>query len=259
MKLKETVHFKLPKQVFLLILILILVSASASLTGASFYELFSNLDQMTAFLKRFLNPDFAYIPTLLSPMLKTIHMSVVGTFLGVIFAIPFAFLATHFATENNLLSQFVRFVLGVIRTIPALLLAALFVAIVGIGEVTGVLTIAVFTFGMVSQLIYESIETIDLGPIEATKSIGANRVQVAVWAIFPQIMASVISYAIYAFEVNVRASTILGYVGAGGIGVILNTSLALQRFDRVSVIIIMILTIVFLCDFISQRLRKKVI
>lgn len=258
MKLKDTVHFKLPKQLLSALLLLILVMACISLTDASLYELISNMDHMVAFLKRFMSPDFAYIPKLIVPMLKTLQMSIVGTVIGVGFAVPFAFLATHYATDNSIFSEIIRFLLGIVRTIPNLLLAALFVAILGIGEVTGILTIAVFTFGMVSQLIYEAIETIDLGPIESTKSIGATRLQTSVWAILPQITPSIISYAIYAVEINVRASTILGYVGAGGIGVILSTALALQRYDRVSVIIIMILFIVFLCDLISESLRKKV-
>ncbi|QIK70626.1 phosphonate ABC transporter, permease protein PhnE [Erysipelothrix sp. HDW6C] len=258
MKLKDTVHYKLPKQIMTTLLVLVLVSACISLTDASLFELLGNLDQMVLFLKRFMQPDFSYVPQLINPVIKTIQMSIVGTVLGTAFAIPFAFLATKFATENNIFSQIIRFLLGIVRTVPNLLLAALFVAIIGIGEVTGILTIAVFTFGMVSQLIYESIETIDLGPIEATKSIGASRLQTAGWAIFPQVLPSIISYAIYAVEVNVRASTILGYVGAGGIGVLLSTALAQDRYDRVSVIIIIILAIVFLCDAISESLRKKV-
>ena len=144
-----------------------------------------------------------------------------------------------------------------IRTIPNLLLAALLVAVIGIGEFTGVMTIAVFTFGMVSQLIYEAIETIDYGPIEAAESIGANKVQTAVWSVFPQILNQIASYTFYALEINVRASTVLGYVGAGGIGVILNSSLALLRYDRVSVIILMILVVVIIVDGLSEAIRRR--
>lgn len=259
MKLKDTVHFKLPKQLLTLLLILIVVQSAILLTGANLFNFLGNLDQLVAFVKRLLNPDFSYIPSLIKPMLKTVQMSIAGTVLGVFFAVPFAFFATAFASENKIFSEVIRFILGIVRTIPTLLLAALLVAILGIGEVTGIATIAIFTFGMVSQLIYESIETIDLGPIEASKSVGANRLQVAVWAILPQIVPNIISYTIYAVEINVRASTILGYVGAGGIGVLLSSSLALGRYDRVSIIILMILALVFVCDFLSDVLRKRVI
>lgn len=259
MKLKDTVHFKLPKQLLTLLFILILVQSAIVLTGANLFNFLENLDQLIAFVKRLLNPDFSYIPSLIKPMLKTIQMSIAGTVLGVLFAVPFAFFATSFASENKYFSEVIRFMLGIVRTIPTLLLAALLVAILGIGEVTGIATIAIFTFGMVSQLIYESIETIDLGPLEASKSVGANRLQVAIWAILPQIVPNIISYTIYAVEINVRASTILGYVGAGGIGVLLSSSLALGHYDRVSIIILMILALVFVCDILSDVLRKRVI
>ena len=114
-----------------------------------------------------------------------------------------------------------------------------------------------YTHLMVSQLIYEAIETIDYGPIEAAESIGANKVQTAVWSVFPQILNQIASYTFYALEINVRASTVLGYVGAGGIGVILNSSLALLRYDRVSVIILMILVVVIIVDGLSEAIRRR--
>ena len=119
------------------------------------------------------------------------------------------------------------------------------------------LTIAVFTFGLVSQLVYEAIETIDEGPVEAAESVGANKVQIAFWSVAPQIMSQVAGYTLYALEVNVRASTVLGYVGAGGIGVILNSSLALLQYDRVSVIILMILVVVAVVDAVSEAARRR--
>ncbi len=257
MKIKDTVHFNWYKHLFIVLLLLVCVLASVNVTDADFTEIFSNMDQMAAFLERFLQPDFSYIPKLITPMLQTIEMSVVGTVLGVLFAVPFAFLATTVVTKNRVVTTVIRFFLDVIRTIPNLLLAALMVAIIGIGEFTGVLTIAVFTFGMVSQLIYESIETVDCGPIEANESIGANKLQVAVWSVFPQVLNPIASYTFYALELNVRASTVLGYVGAGGIGVILNSSLSLLRYDRVSVIILIILIFVFIVDALSEAIRRR--
>ena len=257
MKLKDTIHYNLYKKIFILFILIICIISSSMVTNVQISEVFSNVDQMGVFLQRFLKPDWSYISDLLSPMLKTIKMSIVGTLLGMIFSVPFAFLATTTATNNPVLTLIVRFILSVVRTIPNLLLAALFVAMFGIGEFTGVLTIAVFTFGMTSQLIYESIETIDKGPIEAAKSVGANKVQIAIWSIFPQISQQIISYSLYAFEVNIRASTVLGYVGAGGIGVLLNSSLSLMRYDRVSIIILFILLVVGIIDAFSENVRKR--
>ena len=257
MKIKDTVHFNWYKHLFLVALLAVCIGTSVYVTDADFAEVFGNLDQMAAFMKRFLNPDFSYIPKVVGPMILTIKMSVVGTVAGVILAVPFAFLATTVVTKNPVITGIVRFFLDVIRTIPNLLLAALLVAVIGIGEFTGVMTIAVFTFGMVSQLIYEAIETIDYGPIEAAESIGANKMQIAVWSVFPQILIQIASYTFYALEINVRASTVLGYVGAGGIGVILNSSLALLRYDRVSVIILMILLMVIIVDGLSEAIRRR--
>lgn len=257
MKLKDTIHFRLYQHLFIVFLILLCVVASVQLSDASLFEVFGNLDQMTNFLSRFLKPDFSYIPQIIEPMLTTIKMSILGTAIGVVFAVPFAFLATTVVTGNRIVTYIVRFFLDIVRTIPNLLLAALVVAIMGIGEFSGVLTIAVFTFGMVSQLIYEAVETIDYGPIESAIAVGANKMQVTAFAIAPQVFSQIAGYTFYALEVNVRASTVLGYVGAGGIGVILNSSLALLRFDRVSIIILMILVVVAIVDAISEAIRRR--
>lgn len=257
MKIKDTVHFQWYKSLFIVFVIAVCFLSSAKLTGASLQEVFGNLDQMWAFLEKLAHPDLSYIPSLLSPMLKTLKMSALGTLIGIVIAIPFAFLATTVATQNPIVTNIIRLFLNIIRTIPNLLLAAILVAIIGIGEATGVVTITIFTFGMVSQLIYESIETVDLAPIEAAQSVGATKLQIAVWSIWPQIINNVASYFFYAFELNVRASTVLGYVGAGGIGVTLSAALGLFRYDRVSIIIISIFIIVLIVDSLSEAIRRR--
>ena len=258
MRLKDTVHFNWYKNLFVIFIIFICLMGSVKITNADFYEAFTNLDQMMAFLSRMMHPDFAYLPKLVEPIIKTLQMSILGTAFGVALAVPFAFLATKVATKNGILTTIVRFFLNVVRTIPNLLLAAILVSIIGIGEGTGVLTIAIFTFGMVSQLLYEAIETIDLSPIEAMEAVGANKFQVAVYAIFPQILNAIVSYTFYALEINIRASTVLGYVGAGGIGIILNSSLALFRYDRVSIVILLIFAVVLVVDGISNAIRRRI-
>lgn len=259
MKLQETVHFKWYKHLLILIVLVLCFQASVGLTSADFAMVFANSGQMTDFLSRLIHPDFSYLSKLVTPMVKTLQMSLVGTVIGVAFAIPISFLATTVVTENRWLSTIFRFLLGLVRTIPNLQLAALFVAIFGIGEATGVLTIAVFTFGMISQLMFQAIETIDYGPIEAAAAVGATKLQIAVWSIAPQVLSQFVSYMFYAFEVNVRASTVLGYVGAGGIGVILNSSLALLNYERVSIIILTILVTVALVDKLSERVRRSLL
>lgn len=255
MKIKETVHFRWFKSVMTILVLLLFLQFSIHITGADFQKIFSNSNQILVFLSHLLHPDFVYLSKLVAPLVKTLQMSLLGTFLGILMGLPISFLATLVVTGNVIISGCFRFILSLVRTIPTLLLAALLVAVLGIGETTGVLTIAIFTLGMVTQLMFQCIETIDFEPIEAQLAAGATRTQIAVWAIAPQVFSQFVGYALYAFEVNVRASTVLGYVGAGGIGVILNSSLALMNYERVSIIILIILFTVALVDKLSEKVR----
>lgn len=259
MKLKDTIHFDWYKKFFILILLLLITTLSISQTGVDLRLFFTNTNQMVLFFERFLNPDLSYFSNVLKPLIETIEMSIAGTFIGVAFALPFSFLATTVITENYFITSFFRLFLSIIRTIPTLLLGALLVAIFGIGPGTGVLTIAIFTFGMVSQLIFEAIESIDFSPIEAMQAVGANKLQIIFWAIIPQILVYIASYSLYAFEVNIRASLVLGYVGAGGIGVLLNTAMSLSRYDRVAVIIFIIFVVILVIDQLSEVVRRRLI
>ena len=259
MKIKDTIHFNWYKKALFILLIFVMTVFSIVQTEANLHLFFTNTHQMFIFFERFLQPDLPYFVNVLSPLLETIQMSIVGTFLGVISAIPFAFLATSVITENPIVTWTFRLFLSIIRTIPTLLLGALLVAIFGIGPGTGVITIAIFTFGMVSQLIYEAVENIDFDPIEAMNAVGANKIKVIVWAIVPQVMVYIASYSLYAFEVNIRASLVLGYVGAGGVGVLLNTAMSLSQYDRVAVIIFVIFVVILLIDNLSENVRRRLI
>ncbi len=257
MKIRDTVHFQWYKTLLTALLLGLCLFTSIRATNADFRQLAENIGQVNAFLRKLANPDFGYLSRLTDPMIKTLKMSALGTVIGVILAIPVAFLATTVVTGNPVVTHIFRFFLNVVRTIPNMLLAALLVGIIGIGEATGVMTIMIFTFGVTSQLIFESIETIDLNPLEAAAAVGANKLKIAVWAIWPQISSSVFSYTLYAFELNVRASTVLGYVGAGGIGVKLNEALGLFRYERVSIIILFIFAVVVVIDSLSEGIRRR--
>ena len=172
------------------------------------------------------SPAWDYIDIIWQPLLETIQMALIGTTIGTVLAVPFAIIAARNIVKNKVVRSVIRLILNLVRTLPDLLLAALFVAIVGIGPTAGVWTLAVFSFGMVSKLFYEAIETIDEGPLEALRAAGANKMQIIIFAVLPQILNNFVSYFLYTFEINVRASTILGYLGAGGIGVYLQRSLS---------------------------------
>lgn len=259
MKLKDTIHFRWHKKLVIVLFILCFTFFSFQRTGANFYQVIQNSNQMVIFFSRFLQPDFAFLPNVINPLIITIHMSIVGTFFGVFAAIPFAFLATTMITENKIISFGFRFFLSMIRTVPPLLLGAFLVAVFGIGAGTGVMTIALFTFGMVSQLIYEAVENIDYEPIEGLSAVGANKLKIIFWGVIPQVLVYIASYSLYAFEVNIRASIVLGYVGAGGIGVLLNTAMSLSRYDRVAVIIFVIFVVILIIDHISEYARERLL
>jgi phosphonate transport system permease protein len=259
MKLKGTVHFDWYKKLFLVLLVGIGLTFSIYQTDADIAQVIRNSNQMVQFFSRFLEPDISYFNQIMQPLLITIQMSVVGTFLGVVIAVPIAFLATTVITENPVISFVFRFLLSIVRTIPTLLLGAFLVAVFGIGAGTGVLTIAIFTFGMVSQLIFEAIENIDYDPIEAMTAVGANKLKVIFWGVIPQVFVYIVSYSLYAFEVNIRASLVLGYVGAGGVGVLINTAMSLSRYDRVAVIVFVIFVVIICIDRLSEFVRARLL
>lgn len=148
-------------------------------------------------------------------------------------------------------------ILNFIRTIPDLLLAAIFVAIFGIGPLPGILALTFFSIGLVAKLLYESIESIDPGPLEAMTAVGANKVQWIVYGVIPQVKAHFVSYVLYTFEVNVRAAAVLGLVGAGGIGLYYDRTLGFLQYKQTASIIIYTLIVVLLIDYISTLLREK--
>lgn len=186
-------------------------------------------------------------------------MAIVGTTIGKLVAVPFCLLAARNIAINRFISSIVRFFLNIVRTIPDLMLAALFVAIVGIGSFAGVLTLAVFSFGMISKLFYEAVETIDPGPLEALQAAGANKIQMIVFAVLPQIFNNFISYFLYTLEINVLSSTVLGYLGAGGIGVYLQRSLNSFNYSQTAIIILAILAVVLIINGLSNYLREKLL
>ena len=259
MKLKDTIHFNWYKHLFIVLVIGLCVTASAAVTEADILDVLGNLEQMSGFLSRFLRPDFAYIPKLIGPMISTLQMSVTGTALGVLFAVPVAFLGTTVVTGNRLVTSAIRFFLDIVRTIPNLLLAALMVAIVGIGEFTGVMTIAVFTFAYIGKILYEEIETVDMGAFEAMEAMGSTKVRAFISSIVPQVLPSYLSNCLFCFEGNVRYASILGYVGAGGLGLILNEKIGWREYSSVGMILLALFVTVFIIESISRAARKRLV
>ena len=238
-------------------LVILLLWGSSVQVDASFSKLVVGFPNMMDLLKEMVPPDWSYFQVITTAMLDTIRMAIIGTTLGAILAIPLALFAASNVFTSTFLYGPARLVLNFIRTIPDLLLAAIFVAIFGIGPLPGILALTFFSIGLVAKLLYESMESIDPGPLEAMTAVGANKVQWIVYGVIPQVKAHFVSYVLYTFEVNVRAAAVLGLVGAGGIGLYYDRTLGFLQYQQTASIIIYTLVVVLLIDYVSTLLREK--
>ncbi|MEO0202368.1 MAG: phosphonate ABC transporter, permease protein PhnE [candidate division WOR-3 bacterium] len=194
--------------------------------------------------------------SMLIEMLKTLFIAYFGTFIASILSIPFGFLA---ASNFSRFSRIFKVILNFIRTFPEILLAIIFVSVVGPGPFAGALAIGIHSIGMLGKLYTESIENIDKGVIEAVDSAGGNFWQKFFFAIIPQVFVYFSNYSIYRFELAVRSATIVGMVGAGGIGTQLILKVQNRSWEQVGIIIIIIIITVALVDYISHQIRKRLV
>lgn len=206
----------------------------------------------------FFPPDFSRYPVFLSQMYLTLKMAVWGTVLSLVLALPLAFAGAQ-NVSPMWLYQISRRVMDFLRGLNELVLALIFVAAVGLGPFPGILALALHTAGTLGKLLSESIEAVDMGQVEAVRSTGATPLMVVLYGFWPQVVPHFASYILYRFEVNVRAATVLGLVGAGGIGFYLQEAMRSFDFRSTSAILAVILLTVFLVDFTSARLRQKLI
>lgn len=247
------------KGYFTVILLFLLLWGSAYKIEADLPKLFFGIPEMGRLLDEMFPPDWAYFPKIVDAMLETIRIAVLGTTFGAILAIPIIFLSARNVVKLPIVYLPARFLLNLVRTIPDLLLAAIFVAIFGIGPIAGIMSLTLFSLGLIAKLTYESIEAIDPGPLEAMTAVGANKLQWIYFGVIPQVLPQFIAYFLYTFEVNVRAAAVLGLVGAGGIGLYYERTLGLLDYDKTSTIILFTLAIVLIIDFISTKMREKLL
>ena len=226
----------------------------------SYYETAgSTTDLILRFVWRpFFTPNVVEnIPMYLDLMLETISIAFAGTLAGSIIAIPFGFLAARNMTGK--LSYLGKGVLNGIRAFPDILFGIIFVASVSFGPFAGVLAISINSVGMLGKLYSEAIESIDMDVIQALKSTGAKPIQVLFYGVLPQVFPEFKSYALYIYEIDVRASTILGLVGAGGIGTQLVLDANQRSWESIGMMIYIIVITVIIIDQLSTRLRKKIV
>lgn len=205
-------------------------------------------------------PRWEYLPELLVPLWDTINIATIGTIGGVLLAVPVAFLAARNTTPSQkFLRPVALFIIVTSRSINALIWALLLVAIIGPGLLAGMVAIALRSIGFVGKLLYEAIEEIDPLQVEAVSATGAGRAQVINYGIVPQIMPAFWGISVFRWDINIRESTILGLVGAGGIGLKLQGSLNTLAWGQVTVILILILATVVVSEWISAKMRHAII
>ncbi len=201
-------------------------------------------------------PDFSHWHRWLRPIASTVAMSVAGTALAVALSLPMALLSAQNTAPNAVVYRCVRLILNLLRSVPELIMGIIFVAMVGFGALPGVLALGLHSIGMIGKFFAESIEHVDPKPVEAARAAGATPFQVICRAVLPQVMPQLADTTIYRWEYNFRASTVLGAVGAGGIGFELIAALRVLEYAQVSAILICILACVTLVDGLGAALRK---
>lgn len=217
--------------------------------------LYRDAGNMAVFAADFFPPDFADWRLYLKEMIVTVQIALWGTVLAIICAIPLSILSS----ENIVpwwVYQPVRRLMDACRSINEMVFAMLFVVAVGLGPFAGVLALFISTTGVLAKLFAEAVEAIEPGPVEGVRATGASALQEVIFGVLPQVLPLWISYALYRFESNVRSATVVGMVGAGGIGVILWEAIRGFQFGQTCALLIMIILVVSLIDVLSQRLRK---
>lgn len=209
---------------------------------------------------RALPPRWSYLERLWQPLIDTINIATLGTLLGIVLAVPLAFLAASNTTPSRMIARPVAlFLIVATRSINSLIWALLLVSILGPGLLAGILAIAFRSIGFIGKLLYEAIEETDVSQVEAVTATGASRLQVLTYGIVPQVLPNFYGISVFRWDINIRESAILGLVGAGGIGSQLQASLNVLAWPQVSLIILVILATVVVSEWVSARVRHAII
>lgn len=241
----------------MLLLLLVMIMIAWDATNVNLVILWRRFDNFFDILLSMNNPNWAYLERIQRPMLDTIQMSFLGSISGAILALPVAFLASGNINKNKISLTIIRLVLSVFRTLPVLVYAAVLALIFGFGTLAGTIAIAMFTFALMSKMLYEVIETIDLGAYTAVEATGSTKSKAFITAVLPQISASYISLSLYSFEINIRYAAILGWVGAGGIGLLMDDRMSWRSYNDVFVILVVLFGIVVFIEQLSRYIRKR--
>lgn len=198
-------------------------------------------------------------PTLANPLIETFQIAVIASLIGCLVALPLSFLASQVTAPGRISYLLSKGFMNVTRTIPDLFWALIFVGGLGVGPLPGILALFFFSLAIMSKLFSETIDSVDTGPLEAARATGGSHFPAVRVSVLPQVLPNYVAYALYIFELNIRASLILGIVGAGGIGRVLEAQRRFFQFDRVFAVVIIIFVLVFIIEQISVALRRKLV
>lgn len=243
--------------VWLLVAIAVLIYAGQK-SELSFVELAEGSGNMAEYISRYFPPDFTDWRFYLSDILETIGMGVWGTLMAAVIAVPLAIMAAENVAPVWLVFIIRRF-MDAMRAINEVVFALIFVVAVGLGPFAGVLALFVHTAGTLGKLFSEAIEAIDPGPVEGIRATGASKLQEIIFGVIPQVIPLWTSFTLYRFEANVRSASVLGIVGAGGIGVSLYQSFRAFKYGKVSAILIILIVAVALIDTVSAKIRQRLV
>jgi phosphonate transport system permease protein len=210
-------------------------------------------------IARFFDPDWAFLVRIVDPLLETLYIAVIAAVVGCLVALPVALLCSKVTNANRLLYGVARTLLSIVRSLPDVAWGLLLVAMVGFGALSGVIALIFFNIGVVAKLTSETVDGVDLGPLEAADAAGAGRVQRAWAAVVPQVLPGYLSYSLYVFELNLRASIVIGFVGAGGIGNVIRVLLNQFAWERLGAVIFAVFVIVVVLDQVSIAMRKRLV
>ncbi len=209
--------------------------------------------------RMFFPPDVDYLGRSLEGMVGSIQMAWIGTIIGALLSLPLGVFGAK-NISSGVVSGVVRQVLNAIRAVPEVVLAVVvFVPIAGLGPLAGTLAIGVHSIGTLGKLTAEVVEGIDPGPVEAARAVGARPLQVQRWGILPQVSPEIVAFWLYRFEINIRAAAVLGVVGAGGIGGVLQNTLSYRRYDKAGMAILVVIVATILIDLVSGAIRRRII
>jgi phosphonate transport system permease protein len=240
-----------------LFVILALATGAARVCDARWDLLFHGVADSMHFLAHLLTPELNAFPEMLQPAFTSVFIALIGTVIGTVISLFFALLAAS-NIAPAWLRHTTRFLLGLERALPEIVILLFLVAAFGLGPFAGVLSLAIGCIGMLGKLIADNIEELDPMSIEAIEAIGASKVQVILFGVIQPIVPSIISFALFRFEYSIRLSVYLGAVGAGGIGLELYRSFTMLDYGRAATALIVTLILVFLSEWISGYLRKKI-